>query len=33
MFDCKLSEKKYRQRIGLQIYELEIIQFKIDCNI
>ena len=28
---CKISENKWRQHIGLQMYELEIIQFKIDC--
>ena len=32
MIDCKMSENKLRQYIGLQMYELKIIQFKIDCN-
>ena len=32
MSDCKVSENKERRHIGLQMYELKIIQFKIDCN-
>ena len=31
MNDCKISENKRRQHISLQMYELKIIQFKIDC--
>ena len=31
MIDCKISGNKWRQHIGLQMYELKIIQFKIDC--
>ena len=31
MIDCKISGNKRRQHIGLQMYELKIIQFKIDC--
>ena len=31
MIDCKISGNKCRQQIGLQMYELEIMQFKIDC--
>ena len=31
MVDCKITENKCRQHIGLQMYELKIIQFKIDC--
>ena len=33
MVDCKISGNKRRQHIGLQMYELEIIQFKIACII
>ena len=31
MIDCKISGNKLRQQIGLQMYELKIMQFKIDC--
>ena len=29
MIDCKKSLNKWRQQIGLQMYELKIMQFKI----
>ena len=31
MIDIKISGNKSRQHIDLQMYELQIIQFKIDC--
>ena len=31
MIDCKLSKNKRRPHIGLQVYQLKIIEFKIDC--
>ena len=31
MIDCIKSGNKCRQQIGLQMYELKIMQFKIDC--
>ena len=32
MVHCKISKNKWRQRIGLQMYELKIIQFEIDLQ-
>ena len=32
MVHCKISKNQWRQHIGLQMYELKIIQFRIDCN-
>ena len=32
MIDCKISENRRRQHLGLQMYEFKIIQFKIDCK-
>ena len=31
MIDSKISKNKLRPHIGLQMYELKIIEFKIDC--
>ena len=32
MIDCKIHENKLTQHVCLQMYELTIIQFQIDCN-